>query len=202
MSAYNPTNSPQACPDQSKTWKVSAAALPPTPDESLCKCMFDSLSCVPAGDIEVSEYPDIFGFICGSDKKACAGILANASTGVYGAYSMCSAKQKLGYVLDAYYKNQGKAKDACGFNGKAALANSATVADGCKNALASASTVNSIAATATAPVAGASGGGGGSGGKKDNAASGPSKAFFTMGEVAVGLYALVAMGVGAGMVLL
>jgi hypothetical protein len=194
MSAYTPTNSPQACPDLSKDWKVKGEVLPPIPDTQLCDCMFNSLSCVPASNLKEKDYGDIFGFICGADKAACAGISTDTESGVYGAYSMCSAKQKLGYVLNAYYKNQNSASDACSFKGQAVLNKSASVAETCKAGLASASVANSIAATATGASATAT--------KSSFAAPGPMKNLFTMGDLAVGLYAVVAMAVGAGMVLL
>jgi 1,3-beta-glucanosyltransferase GAS1 len=163
--------------------------------------MYKSLTCAPVDDLTPREFGEIFGFICGADKKACAGISATPETGVYGAYSMCSAKQKLGYVLDAYYKNQNNAKDACDFRGKATVVRG-SVADNCKGALSSASSVNAIAATATAASGnGGTGSSGSSGGNKENSA-GSSRSLFTLGDLAVGLYAVVAMGAGAGVLLL
>ncbi|KAK4446849.1 protein EPD1 [Podospora aff. communis PSN243] len=201
MDAYQPTNSPAACPGIAKNWKVKGDSLPPTPDKSLCDCMFSSIACGPVSDLTPREFGDIFKYICENDKKACAGISADPETGVYGAYSMCNAKQKLGYVLDAYYKNQGNAKDACDFRGKAALARSPTVPDSCKTALASASSINAIAATATSASGNGGTGSSSGGGKKENSA-GSSRSLFTLGDLAIGLYAIMAMGAGAGVLLL
>lgn len=195
MAAYTPTNSPQACPDISKNWAVKGEVLPPTPDENLCGCMYKTLTCVPADDLEAEDFGDIFGFICGSDNKACAGINRNATTGVYGAYSMCGAKEQLGYVLDAYYKNQNSAKDACDFDGKAQVTKASSTDASCQSSLASASVANSIAATAT-------GGGAAAASSSNFAVPMPMKQAFTVGEMAVGLYVVVAMTVGAGMVML
>ncbi|KAL2191614.1 glycoside hydrolase family 72 protein [Thermothelomyces heterothallicus CBS 203.75] len=193
MDAYEPTNSPAACPEVSKNWQVKGGSLPPKPDASLCDCMYASLSCVPADDTSTEDYGDIFGYICGKFPDLCAGISGNATEGTYGAYSMCSAKQKLGYVLDQYYKEQGSASDACGFDGKATLQD-AKEDDKCSKALASASAAND-AATST---------GGADSESSSNAAfaAGPMRSGFVLGELAVGLYVLVAMAVGASMVLL
>ncbi|KAK3308318.1 Glucanosyltransferase-domain-containing protein [Chaetomium strumarium] len=196
MSAYSPTNSPAACPELASTWQVKGGALPPTPDSSLCDCMFNSLSCVPADDLDPENYGEIFDYICGSSKKSCAGINGNTTSGVYGAYAMCNPKQQLGYVLDQYYKAQNKAKDACDFDSKATLKSGSTAA-ACSAKLASASSANSLAATATTV-------GGSDAAESSNFAAprGPARAFFALGDLAVGLYVVVAMGVGAGMVLL
>jgi hypothetical protein len=196
MSAYSPTNSPAACPELASTWEVKGGALPPTPDSSLCDCMFNSLSCVPADDLEPKNYGDIFDYICANSKKSCVGINGNTTSGVYGAYAMCNPKQQLGYVLDQYYKAQNEAKDACDFDGQAKL-NSGSTAAACSAKLASASTANSHAATATTN-------GGSDAAESSNFAvpRGPARAFFALGDLAVGLYVVVAMGVGAGMVLL
>ncbi|KAK0619386.1 Glucanosyltransferase-domain-containing protein [Immersiella caudata] len=201
MDAYTPSNTPAACPAIARNWQVKGDSLPPTPSKETCECMYKSLTCAPVDDLTPREFSEIFGFICGNDKKACAGILPSPETGVYGAYSMCNAKQKLGYVLDAYYKNQNSAKDACDFKGKATIVRS-SVADNCKGALSSASSVNAIAATATAASGnGGSGSSGSSGGDKKNSA-GSSRSLFTLGDLAIGLYAVVAMGAGAGVLLL
>ncbi|KAK3936637.1 beta-1,3-glucanosyltransferase [Diplogelasinospora grovesii] len=198
MAAYTPTNSPAACPALGSDWAANGDTLPPTPDDNLCNCMFNSLSCVPAASTNVTAYGDIFGYICGASPSACAGINGNTTTGVYGAYSMCNSTQQLGYVLDAYYKSQGSASTACDFNGQAVVAKPAAAQSSCSASLASASSVNAVAATATS----ASGTGSGSTTSSNVAAPVPMKNLFTMGDMAVGLYVVVAMGVGAGMVML
>lgn len=193
-SAYTPTNTPAACPQLSNTWQASDS-LPPLPDSGLCDCMFNSLQCVPKTGLDSKKFGDIFGFICGAVPAACAGINTNTTTGVYGTYSMCTDVQKLGHVLDAYYKSQQKSASACDFNGQAVVNKSPAAASSCSAALSSASAANSVAATATnAPS---------STGKSTNLATPMSvKALFSIGDVAIGLYVLVAMGVGATMVVL
>ncbi|GAB0137934.1 hypothetical protein EsDP_00006185 [Epichloe bromicola] len=116
MSSYNPTNKALECPTVNSLWEASSS-LPPTPNDSACNCMVKAASCVPSGDLKKTSYGDIFGFICGKDAAYCAGITGNTTTGKYGSFSMCSSQQKLAYVLDAYYKKNGKG--ACDFKGQA-----------------------------------------------------------------------------------
>ncbi|KAK4114809.1 carbohydrate-binding module family 43 protein [Canariomyces notabilis] len=205
MDSYQPTNSPAACPPISNTWKVKGNALPPTPDTSLCDCMFNSISCGPSSSLKETEFGDIFGFICGESPEACAGINRNTTTGVYGAYSMCSAKQQLGYVLDQYYKSQNSASGACDFDGKAEV-KSSSVGNGCQEKLESASAANSVAATATG-LDGAASTGGASNGTDENAApsftQGPlMRRLFAFGGLEVGLYMAVALFTGVTMLVL
>ncbi|KAI0977295.1 family 72 glycoside hydrolase [Xylaria arbuscula] len=205
MSAYEPTNSPAACPAISDNWKV-AKTLPPTPDGDLCDCMFKSLSCAPANNLQAKGYGDIFGYICSQDENACAGIKHDTEAGVYGPYSMCNAKEQLGHVLDAYYNNQNKDSTACDFDGSAEVQSSPKVESSCEASLDKASTAVAVAATATANSSG-TGSGSGSGSDSEtsgNAAPGtmPSGPIFTIGSMAIGLYVLVAMGTGAAMVAL
>ncbi|KAI1138428.1 carbohydrate-binding module family 43 protein [Hypoxylon sp. FL0543] len=201
MAAYNPTNSPAACPAIGKDWKA-ADALPPTPDSDLCDCMYNSLSCAPVDDLDVKDYGDIFGYVCKNDPSACAGIKSDAETGVYGPYVMCNPKQQLGHVLNAYYSNQNSASDACDFNGAANVVSPKSDSS-CQASLAKANSAVAVAATATAGSAVSSAT---SGSKSSENAAAPASVrmtpFLTMGDMVVSLYVLVAMGVGAGMVML
>uniref|UniRef100_L2FZ35 1,3-beta-glucanosyltransferase n=1 Tax=Colletotrichum fructicola (strain Nara gc5) TaxID=1213859 RepID=L2FZ35_COLFN len=178
MDSYKPPNEPDAPP----------SALP------------GSLSCTPKSGLKASAIGEMFGFICGADASACSGISANTSTGVYGAYSMCNAEQKLAFVLDTYYKNQKKASTACDFDGQAQVITPSSTNDTCKTALASAEAANSAAATATAPVDSTANP---SSSASGNAAPGNVyQPLFTFGSVAVGTYLVAAVGVGAAMVAL
>ncbi|KAG6001351.1 hypothetical protein E4U21_004427 [Claviceps maximensis] len=201
MSDYKPSSKLSTCPKLTDNWRANSA-LPPAPDQKLCDCMAKSRACVPKSGLSLKKFGDIFSFICTKSPDSCAGINANATTGVYGAYSMCDAQSKLAYVLDAYYTKQNKASTACDFDGSAQTA-SVSSDSSCSAALASAAEINKKVATATSPV----GGGGaakGSGGNDDSfAVHGASVArLFSIGDFAVGLYMLVAVGVGAGMVVL
>ncbi|CCC11893.1 hypothetical protein SMACR_05105 [Sordaria macrospora] len=201
---YQPSNKAAECPDVTSNWKVTGDALPPTPDENLCECMYNSLTCVPTKGLDTEDYGELFGTVCGNDAAACAGILGDPATGVYGAYAMCNSLQQLGYVMDQYYKNQKYASHACDFDGKASTNGGAKADPTCSAALKSAEAANAVAATATA--------GSGNGGTDGGAASSETsesfaspvamKSFFTVADMAVGLYVVVAMGVGAGMVML
>ncbi|KAI0095885.1 carbohydrate-binding module family 43 protein [Daldinia grandis] len=198
MASFDPTNSPAACPAISKNWKA-AEALPPTPDSSLCDCMYKSLSCVPSDDLDEKDFGDIFGYICENDAAACAGIKHDTETGVYGPYGMCNAKEQLGHVLNAYYTNQNSASTACSFKGAAQLVDGSKDST-CEASLAKASSAIAVAATATAASGTSS-----TGESSENAAAPASvrmTPLMTMGDMVVSLYVLVAMGVGAGMVML
>lgn len=192
MSEYTPTNSPAACPLVAEDW-VAGDILPPTPNAEACECMFNSISCAPAPGLETTAYGAIFDYICGQSGNICAGIDANVSTGVYGAFSPCNDTQKLGYVLDAYYKSQNNNAGACNFDSQAMVTAAASAAASCSPLLSSASSANGVAATATA---------GSSSSSSNVAAPIPIRNAITIGDVAIGLYVLVAVGVGASMVVL
>lgn len=198
--SYTSSNTAAACPDIGENW-IASSELPPTPDSDLCNCMLKSASCIPASSLKVKAYSDIFDYICGENESLCVGINGNATTGVYGAYSMCPAKAKLAYVLDAYYKDQNSASTACDFDGQATTQTPST-ASSCEDSLAAASSANAIAATATA---GSSTNSSSDSSSTDDSFGNPSAAIvrlFSLGDFAVGAYLVAAGAVGAGMVLL
>ncbi|KJZ77654.1 hypothetical protein HIM_02831 [Hirsutella minnesotensis 3608] len=196
--SYNPTTKPQQCPgSNTENWQANAA-LPPTPDQSLCDCMVKSRSCVQRKGLSPKDYGSVFGYICGEAPEICTGINGNASMGVYGAYSMCSESAKLDYVLDAYYTKMKKASDACDFNGKANVQNGNSDSS-CSSKLARASDINKQVATATSPVGG---GAASATGDSFGVPGAPMARLFSMGDYAMGLYMVVAVVVGAGMVAL
>jgi 1,3-beta-glucanosyltransferase GAS1 len=196
--SYEPTNSPQSCPTVGDDWQA-AEDLPPTPDRDLCECMYNSITCKPADGLSTDDYGTIFNYICANDADACNVIKADEATGVYGPYIMCNSTQKLGAVLNAYYEGQNSASTACDFDGSAAINAEASTASTCSAKLAAASASVSYAATATVASTGSA--------AKSTSSGSPASAvrldrMSTFGEFAVGFYMLVAMGVGAGMVLL
>lgn len=197
MAAYTATNSPASCPSVNSAWQA-ANILPPTPDSDLCECMFNALTCVPSSSLKTSGYSSIYGYICGEDDSYCAGVSTNGTSGVYGAYSMCNSTQKLGYILDQYYQGQSSSASACSFDGDAST-QAASTASACKTKLASASSVNAVAATATAGTTGTGTGSSSSSSSTSSSLAMPSvhRAFFSLGDMAVGLYMLVALGAGA-----
>lgn len=122
------------CPTVGSSWAANTV-LPPTPDESVCNCMDKSLTCVVADSVDSDDYTDLFEYICGVID--CSGISGNGTTGDYGAYSGCDAKQQLNFVLDLYYKENGLDSDACDFSGSATT-QSATTASSCSAVISSA----------------------------------------------------------------
>lgn len=126
-----------ACPSEDAVWKASTD-LPPTPDDALCTCLEDSLSCVISDDVSSDDYEDLFSYVCGTGEITCAGIQSNGTTGEYGAYSFCSSKQKLSFVLNLYYEALGGASAACDFSGSASINTAASTASACSSALSAA----------------------------------------------------------------
>ncbi|GME71833.1 unnamed protein product [[Candida] boidinii] len=154
-----------SCPTGNANWKVSNN-LPPTPDKQVCLCLESSLDCVVADDIDEEDYGDLFGVLCGLID--CSDISVDSVNGTYGAFSYCSPKEKLSYLLNKYYEENGSNNSACDFDGSATLMESASVqatATNC-NAL-----VSSASAAATKP---SSNNASGSSGSKSSSGSGSS----------------------------
>lgn len=120
--SYVPSSSNnRSCPSVDGEWHATASPLPPFPNHQLCSCMESSLECAVNNDVAPEDYSTLFGTVCG--YGVCAGITKNASTGEYGAYSVCNAKQQLSFVFNAYFQQQkakGRAVSACSFGGAAA----------------------------------------------------------------------------------
>lgn len=121
-----------ACPKSASTWKASSK-LPPTPDKDVCDCISDTLACVVSSDVDEEDYGDLFGVVC--DKIDCSDINADGSKGEYGSFSFCSDKDKLSYVLNAYYEDQDKLSSACDFDGSASINKSAKSDKSCSSKL-------------------------------------------------------------------
>lgn len=202
MADYKVTNTAaQACPPTGTSW-AAASALPPIANADLCSCMVSSLSCVPNSGLSGNATAELFSTVCGLSKKACEGINANATTGVYGAYSMCSATQKLSFAFDQYYKIQNKASTACSFGGKAKIV-SPSVSSSCEPLINQAG-VEGTGTVTTAPTGTGSASGASSSGtdKKDSAGSIVRAPLSDSGTLQLGLYVLVAGITGLGMMLL
>ncbi|KAI1870603.1 uncharacterized protein JN550_005146 [Neoarthrinium moseri] len=194
MDAYQPTNSAQSCPEVNDAWKA-AENLPPTPNRDLCECMYKSLTCQPSKSLDVEDYGDIFDYVCANDADACASIKSDVPSGIYGPYLGCNATQQLGAVLDAYYKNQNSASTACDFKGAAKINSSPSTDSTCDTLMEAASASAEFAATATGGSASATSSG-------NPASVVRMERFMTIGDFAVGVYMLIATGVGAAMVML
>lgn len=167
---YSASKTAAACPTEGTNWNAKSSPLPPTPNKQLCACMFNSLTCAPKSDISAEDIGELFGTVCGlGDGSQCDGIAANASTGDYGAYSMCNSTEKLGWVMDAYYQAQDSTNQAsaCDFDGNAATVSAVSPSGACSSLMNEAGTagtgVVSSKPTATGAGAGANGGAGESG---------------------------------------
>lgn len=142
------------CPASTlENWRA-ASELPPTPEKSVCDCMFSSLSCVVSDSVDESDYSDIFSYVCGS--VSCAGVNGNGTSGSYGSYSFCSAKEKLSFVLNLYYNAQGKSSTACDFKGQAKVVKAASIDSTCSSVISAAGTAGTNSVSVSAGSSGSS----------------------------------------------
>ena len=194
MDTYTPTNSPASCPSVGGAdWDAVATPLPPTPNAQLCQCMTDTLGCVVNPSTNPTDYGDLFGYVCGHEPKACAGIAHNGSTGAYGAYGMCDSAEQLSFVFNQYYKSQGSSSDACSFKGAAKLQKASSASGACQSLINQAGTAGSGTVT-SAPSGGAASSSGAAGiNSVPSAESGLLPMMFVMG---------VALLSGMGMIVL
>lgn len=198
-SEYSVTNTvAQACPTTGSSWAASSK-LPPIANADLCTCMMSSLSCTANSGLSSNETATLFSSVCGLDSKACVGISANATTGTYGAYSMCLPHQQLSFAMDQYYKLQKNAETACNFGGKAKV-QSSSLSDSCKKLLGQAGPAGTGIVTA-APTS-AKGSGDSNDSSKKSAAGAILVPSMNSDRFKIGVYVLVMAMTGAGMILL
>ncbi|KAI2928304.1 CAZyme family GH72 and CBM43 [Aspergillus niger] len=206
--SYTPTNTAlQSCPAvTSKSWLATSSPLPPTPNQELCTCMDNASGCVVKDSVSSSDYDDLFSTVCGF--TSCDGIFHNGTTGTYGAYSMCGAKQQLNFVLDKYWKEQGKKADACGFDGSATTTATVKATGTCSALMKEAGTAGTGTVTSkpTGTAAGSSSASGTGGvsavGSVGSASLGKGSAIISIGAWQVGAYVVTGVVAGLGMVLL
>ena len=212
--SYSPSNSPASCPATGTSWAAVATPLPPTPNQQACSCMYNSLQCVVSGNVDESNYGDLFGTVCGYSKAVgkdvCAGIEAYGNNATYGAYSMCNSTEQLAFVLNYYYQlEKGSNPSACNFGGSA-MTKAATTASACTALLSQAGSAGTGSVTSQPSGTGAVGGGSGSGGgsasgsasKSTGAASGVFVHHAEVGFLSIAFYAGAAVLSGAAMILL
>ena len=207
--SYNPTNSPQACPTLNSTWEA-VTNLPPTPNDSICSCMVSNLTCVAKSTLSSNSIQDQFNYICDpAHGNNCLGVTANASTGVYGAFSMCNETERLSYAFNQYYLNQtatnSQNTSPCDFSGTAQKV-SPKLGSGCGSVLSQAG-VSGTGAITNAPSA--TGGSGSSAGSSSGSSSSSKGAAGVVGVPAIdfGLiklaaYVTTAVLVGAGFIMM
>jgi hypothetical protein len=165
--------------------------------------MVSSLSCVANSGLSGNQTADLFDTVCGLDDKACLGISANGTTGVYGAYSVCSASQQLSFAFNQYYLSQSKSSTACSFGGNAKVQSGSS--SGNCGALVSAAGAQGTGVVTAAPTSGGSGTG--SSGASTSSTSKAAAGVLTvpnvnLGLIGLGMYVLVAGMAGMGMILL
>ncbi|KAE8371890.1 Glucanosyltransferase-domain-containing protein [Aspergillus bertholletiae] len=198
---YRPTASARTCPKVGDDWKANAKDLPPTPNADLCGCMDEGLTCVVKDSVSEQEYGKLFGMICGN-AGVCDGLARDAIKGKFGAYSMCSARQQLSFVLNQYYQQQSKENQAsaCDFGGAASTKNASKTTGSCSSLLSQAGS----AGTSTVSFKPTSSGGSGSGSSTSDSAAGLMAASRSVriGSGQIGAYLVTAMVAGAGMILL
>jgi hypothetical protein len=201
--SYSATNSALSCPTVGANW-AAASVLPPTPDPNVCSCMVSTLSCTTKAGIADLAVGQLFSTVCGLPGNPCKNVIGNATTGVYGAFSMCNATERLANAFDAYYGSLSGSNKAtgCDFGGNATIvSNKPAVAASCSSAIAS--------ATAAAASGGSSSGGSSGGGAAASSSTKKSDAPDSIVGASLGLtkyftvgFALVAGFSGMGMILL
>lgn len=172
--SYSPTNSPASCPSTGSTWAAVATPLPPSPNQQLCSCMYDTLGCVVASGTSEDDYGKLFGTVCGYGDSICAGIAANASTGTYGAYGMCNATEQLAYAFNNYYVAQSSGASACAFNGAAATKATSSGGSACSTLINEAGTAGTGTVTSSPTGTGAGAAASGSSGSSGSGSSAAS----------------------------
>lgn len=191
----------QACPATGADWAASSN-LPPIANADLCSCMVSSLSCVPNTGLSGNKTAELFSTVCGLDKNACNGITGNATTGSYGAYSMCDPYSQLAFAFDQYYQSQSKVSTACDFGGNAKT-QSGSQSSSCKALLNEAGTAGTGTVTSVPTGTGSStSASAASTTTKKSAAGAVVVPRLDMGLVQLGAYVLAAGMAGVGMVLL
>jgi len=176
--SFTPTNTvARDCPSISANfWQATSSPLPPSPNEDLCDCMLQSLTCTTKPGISNDAVGSLLDFICGSGgdavKDVCGGIAANATTGTYGAYSMCNGTQQLAFAFNTYYNGVSSANKAtaCDFGGNATVVSSTKASGTCVSLLAQAGTAGT-GAVSSSPTSGGGSGSGSSGSGSSASAS-------------------------------
>ncbi|GLA00179.1 1,3-beta-glucanosyltransferase gas1 [Aspergillus niger] len=198
---YSPSNTAlESCPTIDGNWFARASPLPPSPNPDLCTCMDASLECVVKDDVSNKTFADLFNTVCG--YGVCDGISTNATSGEYGSYSVCSAKEKLSFAFNRYYQEQkakGNAASACDFAGAASTKIPKSPSSTCSSLLDAAGAEGTRAVTAS-PT-------GGSVLNSPSSSTGAAHPMATVSSVNIGLwqlgaYAVTAFVAGFGMILL
>ncbi|KAJ5419969.1 hypothetical protein N7465_002488 [Penicillium sp. CMV-2018d] len=200
--SYTPTNTAlRSCPTVGSGWAAEPSPLPPIADVDLCNCMYDASACVVAGSLSSTKYAKLFSTVCGYTD--CSGLTGNATTGEYGAYSMCTTKQQLAFALNKYYVEQDRAADACSFAGSATVKAVTKATGTCSTQMKEAGT----AGTGTVTTENTATGGSGSASSTASSTTSSSGAISlhsssSFGSFQVAAYIVTALLAGVGMIAL
>ena len=205
-SNYSPSNSAlQSCPTVGDEWQAASSPLPPSPNQDLCSCMEESLECVAKDNVSGKQVGKLFGTVCGYD--VCDGVTTNATTGNYGAYSVCSPKQQLSFAMNQYYKQSkggGNAQSACDFDGAATTKTSSSPSGTCSALLKEAGSkgTGTVTSSPTGNANQVSASGSSSSSGSQGAAPMVAPSSVRVGALQLGAYVMTAVVAGAGMILL
>lgn len=213
--SFKPTNTVvRDCPTiQANFWQATSSPLPPSPNADLCSCMLQSLTCTTKSGISADAVGSLLNEVCGSLSSAvpgvCDGISTNATTGKYGAYSMCTGAQQLAFAFNTYYNgvSSSEKSTACDFGGNATTQSSTKASGTCATLLSQAGTAGT-GSVSSSPTSGG-GSSGTSGSASTSSSKGAASGNFVPGLgsgwstfVAFAVYVSGAAAVGASMVLL
>lgn len=103
--SYTPTNTKLAAIPSIASTFSAIPTLPPRVSGLLCSCMVATLNCTTEEQTQnLTAFAGIVSESCAAaEPGSCNGILADASSGTYGAYSMCLARQQAAWALNAAY---------------------------------------------------------------------------------------------------
>jgi len=110
-----------SCPATSSAF-VASVNLPPTPNESACDCLENTLSCrfTPATSNYTSVVGSLLDTACslvGQRGASCNDIASDGQAGTYGRLSGCDPTIKLSFVMSEWYELNNHNGQACSFAG-------------------------------------------------------------------------------------
>ncbi|CAG7926865.1 unnamed protein product [Penicillium olsonii] len=199
--SYTPTNTAlRSCPTVGSKWSAKASPLPPSADVNLCECMYDAAGCVVSDSLSTSKYAKLFSTVCGYTD--CSGLTANATTGEYGAYGMCSTKQQLAFALNKYYVEQDRAATACNFASSATTKATTAASGTCSAQMKEAGTAGTGTVTTEATATADTSSGSSSTSTSSSGAASGIHSSASFGSLQVAIYAGTALLAGVGMIAL